>query len=514
MRFRRILRVFVLCLAVLIAIDACILVAKWPFERDRATKSLEHFASSKLQIAQFHLTFFPHPGYIAENLRFLRRSTGGDVQLALVRRIQCEGTWWAMISFTHHIKEFRIEGLQVSLPSPVPKPMKMHPELHEETSMTKIVANGTTLDVMSNPGDTTPLHLAFRQLIFTEVAKGKPTGFQIGVHIPEPNGDLSAAGSFGPIEAGRLPQMPVGASFRLRNADLSGFKAIAGVLSADGTISGKFGSIQVRGKATVPDFETTSTHHKLPMTTEFAADVDGQHGNVRLRSVTARFLRTTVTANGTVSGEPGQSKTGRFELESSRGRLEDLLRLFVSEDRPPATGDIALHAGVVVPPGKQEFLRRMRLDGSFELQDSQFTQPATQHKLDQLSERAHTKTERKEQTPGRTMDDPPDVGARVKADVVVRNANASLSHVTFDVPAASAQGEGTFNLLSHVMDFRGKLAMHATLSQAAGGFKSILLLPLNPFFKKDHAGAVVPFEMKGTYGHPVFRLSLRGKKQA
>jgi AsmA-like protein len=511
--FRRVLRVAALCLAILLAIDICILVVKWPFERNRATESLEHFASSELQIGQFHKIFFPHPGYVAENLRFTRRSPSGTVQLAVARRIECKGTWWAMISLTHHIKELQIEGLRVWLPSPVPAPMRMHPSLKEETSVTRIIASGTTLDVLSHPGDTTPLHLAFGQLLFTEVEKNKPTGFQLDLHIPQPDGDLSAQGRFGPLQAGHLGEMPVGATFHLRKANLGCWKAVAGVLSADGSMSGKFASIQVLGTTTTPDFEVTSSHHSVGMTTEFAAAVDGQHGNVTLRSVKAHFLHTTVTARGTISGGTGQEgKTGKFELETSRARVEDLLRLFVTADRPPAVGDIALHAGALLPPGKQEFLRRLRLDGSFELRDSQFTRSTTQYKMDQLSERAHSKTERKEQTPGRTIEDPPNVGARVKADVSVRNAIASLSHISFDVPAAIAHGGGTFDLLTHAIDFQGKLAMHATLSQAAGGFKSIFLLPLNPLFKKGNAGAVVPFTMTGTYGHPTIHLALRNKR--
>jgi hypothetical protein len=192
--------------------------------------------------------------------------------------------------------------------------------------------------------------------------------------------------------------------------------------------------------------------------------------------------------------------------------LEDLLRLFVTADRPPAVGDAVLRADVLLPPGKQEFLRRLRLDGSFELRDSRFTRSTTQYKMDQLSERARSKDERNEQTPGHTIEDPPDVGASVKANVSLRDAIASLSHVSFDVPAASAKADGTFNVISHEINFKGNLAMHATLSQAAGGFKSILLVPLNPLFKKGNAGAVVPFTMTGTYEDPKFHLSLRGKK--
>jgi len=52
------------------------------------------------------------------------------------------------------------------------------------------------------------------------------------------------------------------------------------------------------------------------------------------------------------------------------------------------------------------------------------------------------------------------------------------------------------------------LDMQAELSQTTKGIKSFLLKALDPFFKKKHAGAVVPIKITGTYGHPSYGLSL------
>ena len=102
--------------------------------------------------------------------------------------------------------------------------------------------------------------------------------------------------------------------------------------------------------------------------------------------------------------------------------------------------------------------------------------------------------------------------ARVVSDfkgiVTLRNAQAQLSNTTFHVPGALAVGGGTFDLESQNIDVRGKLAMEATLSKAAGGIKSIFLIPLDPFFKRKNAGAVLPFQITGTYSYPSFRASL------
>jgi hypothetical protein len=43
--------------------------------------------------------------------------------------------------------------------------------------------------------------------------------------------------------------------------------------------------------------------------------------------------------------------------------------------------------------------------------------------------------------------------------------------------------------------------MDTDISHTATGFKSFLLKPLAPFFRKKHAGAVVPIAVTGTPGH-------------
>jgi hypothetical protein len=96
----------------------------------------------------------------------------------------------------------------------------------------------------------------------------------------------------------------------------------------------------------------------------------------------------------------------------------------------------------------------------------------------------------------------------MKSEVKLDAGIATLSEALFAVPGAVARGAGTYNLSNEAIDLRGKLAMRATLSKAAGGIKSLILMPLDPFFKKDGAGAIVPVRITGTYSHPVFKVLL------
>ena len=51
-------------------------------------------------------------------------------------------------------------------------------------------------------------------------------------------------------------------------------------------------------------------------------------------------------------------------------------------------------------------------------------------------------------------------------------------------------------------DFHGKAKLEATLSQMTIGWKSILLKPVDPFFRKEGAGLEVPIRVSGTESEP------------
>ena len=58
----------------------------------------------------------------------------------------------------------------------------------------------------------------------------------------------------------------------------------------------------------------------------------------------------------------------------------------------------------------------------------------------------------------------------------------------------------------------GNLAMQAGISHAATGFKSALLKPFDPFFKKGGAGAIVPVRVSGGPGQYKITQNLLHKK--
>ena len=73
-----------------------------------------------------------------------------------------------------------------------------------------------------------------------------------------------------------------------------------------------------------------------------------------------------------------------------------------------------------------------------------------------------------------------------------------MSDLTFAIPGATVNLQGTYGLRSEAIAFDGTLRMEATISEAAGGgMKSVFLKLVDPLFRNRNAGAVVPIKVTG-----------------
>ena len=491
----------------LLLLAGIILAVQWPFTQEELVRTLEHLSSSTVRVGTFRQTFFPNPGYVAEDTTFSRKSKAGFIELASVKRLECRASWTAMLTFTRRVQEMRIGALHVSIPAAVPPPMKLYPWLKEETTVTTLVADGTVLEIAPRHAGGRSLRFDFPQLKLGEVENKKSITVRTVVHNPEPPGNIAVTARFGPLNQGNVGRTRLSGAFDFTQGDLSAFHIIKGMLASHGTFQGTLAHCEARGNVLIPDFEVTSSRHKVGLSAEFHTIVDGLRGDVIIQSANVHLLHTTLQASGSIGSAPRRNgKSVALDITAQRARIEDLLRLFVTADRPPLDGPITLRAKVAMPPGNERFMRKLHIDGSFKISDARFTHQNTQRKVDELSKRARGRKAKKNSS------NPQHVLSDMEGHVHMRNAVAMLSQASFAASGAVARGEGSFDLLTEQINLHGKLAMQASLSKAAGGFKSILLLPLDPFFKKQHAGAVLPVRVTGTYAHPVFKVSLTGKK--
>src|SRR5205807_10456142 len=101
----------------------------------------------------------------------------------------------------------------------------------------------------------------------------------------------------------------------------------------------------ISGTTDTPDFEVKSGKHVVKLITEFSAYVDSTRGDTFLKRVDARFLKTHIVAQGSIAKSPdGKGKTALIDLTSSNARIENILRLFVKEDRAPMSGSVTLRS--------------------------------------------------------------------------------------------------------------------------------------------------------------------------
>ena len=256
----------------------------------------------------------------------------------------------------------------------------------------------------------------------------------------------------------------------------------------------------------MPDFQVSGSTHKVHLTSNCQAVVDGTNGDTYLTRIESHFGRTTVISAGEVKGDPGQhGKTVLLTMSIGQGRIEDLLRLFTGSARPAETGAVRLQTKVELPPGPQSFLRRLRVDGNFGLASGRFTDPKVQEPVNRLAETAHGETKAQEKV------DASAVLSDLKGHVSANGGIATLSKISFTEPGTFAEIEGTYNLVDKEVNLRGVLHTRGKLADTTSGFKSLVLKALGPFMKKKSI-TVVPFVITGTSKNPSFALDLDGKR--
>ncbi|MGA7375037.1 MAG: AsmA-like C-terminal region-containing protein, partial [Candidatus Sulfotelmatobacter sp.] len=245
--------------------------------------------------------------------------------------------------------------------------------------------------------------------------------------------------------------------------------------------------------------------------------------NTYLKQVDGDFWNTHVEARGSVATSPdGKGKTALIDLRSRSAHIEDLLLLFVQANRAPMSGDVAFQAHAELPPGKQRFLKKIKLRGNFGIGEGSFAAASTQKGIDELSAgaRGEKNISKEIQNHDRTIDvkqndknpDPETVMSDLQGQVDVIHGIAKFTDLSFRVPGAHARVHGTYNLINYKIDLRGQMRVDSQISNTTTGAKAFLLKVMNPFFKKKPKGEVVPVRIGGDYDHPTFGLDLNDKK--
>ena len=477
----------------------------WPYRYRNVRPLLEQVLASRITISAYHRTYFPHPGFVAKGLTLRRNSAPDLPPVGSTEDLIVQGSWVDLLLFRRQVRLVDIKGLHVVIPPVGSRAMRedfpagsSEDFAGPETAVETLVIHEGVLDIMRINGGryTYPI----RRLVMRNLQQGHAVPYVVDMQNAFPGGRIQASGSFGPLNPKNLGATPASGKFTFTDVHLDQIGELHGVLSSEGHFSGALVAIEAYATASTSDL-AVSTGEPAPVNGWVQCTVNALNGNVALHRIEAKTEETTVEAAGTVMGPPNIPKATDLDLTVTKGRAQDLLRPFL-HSRPPVAGAVALKAHAHLAPKRDgaAFLERLSMDGGFVLPRERVTDPAKEQTLTSFSERAQGLKAPKSDPEPAEGDPAADVLSRLEGQVKVRNGVISTERLTFSMPGASADLKGTYDLRNGAVHLLGELKMESDISHVTTGFKSLLLKPLSPFFKRHHAGAVIPVAVTGGSG--------------
>jgi len=475
-----------------------------PYLHRKVVEMLSEKFHADVELKEFHVYLFPGARIEGSGLT-LRHEGRTDVPpLISIGEFSGEAGILGLIGKPWKISQVKLKGLVIQIPPKGERPKQDWSKARNAPVLIgEIVSDDAELRLLPKSADKYPHVFAIHHLVMHSVGLNRAAKFTAQLTNAVPPGEIQTKGTFGPWSADDPGQTPLAAEYTFDKADLGVFKGISGILSSTGKFGGVLEKIEVEGKTSTPDFTVTIGGHPLDLETVFSATVDGTNGDTLLHPVTAHLLNTVIVAQGGVVKSQDKARPGKeitLDVTVDKGRIEDLMRLAVKSN-PPLTGAIAFQTKFNLPPGKGDISDRLNLDGKFNVEQAQFTSPEVTAKIETLSRKAQGQPENK--NAGSSV-------SQLKAKFVLDNGLITFRGLTFSVTGAEVALDGKYGLDKENLDFHGKLRMQAKLSQTMTGAKSLLLKPVDPFFRKN-GQTEVPIKITGQREHPSFGLDLHHK---
>ncbi len=480
-----------------------------PMERwlqDRVLLALQEHYHRDVQLKNLRVTLVPIFRATADDFVLPNRDGENLPPFLTVRHLTAQALPLELLRKPVHLSWVKLDGLVINVPPKHAKVAGEPVEPKRETRLANFVidrvdADGTELYVLSKQEGREPMNWELRALTLRSAGIGQPMRFKAELTNPTPPGIIHTAGKFGPWDWDEPSDTAVSGHYDFKNADLSIFNGISGILSSVGDYTGKLNDIKVDGTTDVPDFKLDRGSKAVHLTTRFHSLVDGTNGNSYLQPVYAKFLNSKLVATGEVAGKPGQKgKTISLDVDVHDSRVEDLLNLAVASQRPMLSGAAWIRAKLLIPPGKQTVLNRIQLAGTFRVSNARFTSDSVNEKIATLSRRAL----------GRPGDESiQDVPVSLAGTFRLANASLDFNTLQFEVPGAVAEVKGSYELGSEALNFTGDVRLEAKVSQTMTGPKRVLLKPVDPLFARHNAGTYLPINVSGNRDHPQIKLDVK-----
>jgi hypothetical protein len=350
-----------------------------------------------------------------------------------------------------------------------------------------------------------PKRFELTRIELSRLGTDEPQSFDATLVNAIPRGDIHATGAFGPWLTESPGDSALAGHYTFDHADLYPIKGIGGTLSSVGDFRGELDHIDVTGTTEVPNFSLDSANQPMPLRASFHAVVDGTTGDTYLDPVQARLRNTPLTCRGSIVNQRGVGHTIDLDVDIPNGRLQDLLGLAVKTRPVYLTAQIATHAKLHIPPGKESVMKKLTMKGGFTLRQVRFTNAKVQDRVDELSLRAQGR-------PAEAKPGAPEAASQMTGVFSLARGRIDFDKLDFTVPGAAVQLTGVYSLDGEQFDFHGKVRTQAEVSQMVSSWwKQLLLKAVDPFFRKNGAGMELPVRISGTHNEPKFGLDLGHK---
>ncbi len=485
-----------------------------PLAREKIISHLEEKFESDVELKSLNIRALPRLRVVGKGLvlRWKRRT---DIPpLINLGEFSFRLEWEALAAPVIHIAKVELKDFELNMPprgtepreaakdEPVSRPQDPKPEEPPKPGsvvVDEIVADRTLLRLLPRDSNKRAKEFELHQLQLRGVGAGRPMAYQTRMQNYKPPGIIHCAGEFGPWIGADPGESPLNGDYTFSDADLGVFKGIGGIMQAAGKFDGKLQHIIVDGTADIPQFRLTYAKNPVHLKTKYHAIVDGTSGNTILDPVEATLGQTPMIVKGGIIGEK-DVKGKNIELDAviTNGRLDDVLQLAV-KGGTPMRGRIDLRTKILLPRGDVDVIEKLGLNGKFRMAGVRFVNPEIQSKIDGLSTRAQGKPS-EERTPI--------ARSRFEGDFRLQNSVINIGNLTYGIPGAEVDLQGSYGLRSEQIDFAGVLRLDAKASQMFTGYKSILLKPLDGLVTRRGKGTVLSITVGGTREHPKYGVDV------
>jgi len=486
----------------LLAIAVVLISANWPYRHRKIHAMLEDVLTSDVKFTGYHRIYFPRPGFEATGITIRRKTAPAGLRpLGHIDSMRVVGTWTDLVMLRQRVELVNITGFHVVIPAiggnenRLSFPAGSAKEFSgPDTMIERLVVHNSMLEVLRQSAK--PLLFPIKQVEITNLHKGEAFTYAIDIQNAIPRGRIIARGSMGPIRGRDFDATPLSGNFAFTGVNLHDVGEISGTLDSRGEFKGAIRQMRVEASETTPNF-AVKEGKPTRVDGTLQASLSGVNGDLEVHSIDVKIGATMIHAAGSIAGAP---KKTNLDISVDRGRAEDVMRPFI-HDTVPITGPVSLKSHAYLGPPGDGFIARLRVNGSFNVPAEKIADHDTQKSLSAFSQRAQGK----QKNTGLAADPSAplpgtDVLSSVDGVTKIENGVATTPRLRFRVPGAEAALAGSYRFHDEAVHLTGNLKMDTDISHTSTGFKSLLLKPLAPFFKKKNAGAVIPIAVTGLPG--------------